>query len=192
MSEHAAALIHLRLKGFVKPEALGAQAAALVDAGLADLAKLGLRLTPAGRAAADSAWEDERSVSDIDALEEVHTAFLALNSTFKALVADWQLRAGIPNDHGNAVYDAAIVTRLANVDSKLAVVLAQAVALLPRLARYAPAFSHALARLSAGEARWMAAPIIDSYHTLWFELHEELIRLTGRTRAGEAAAGHAA
>jgi len=29
-------------------------------------------------------------------------------------------------------------------------------------------------------------------HTLWFELHEELIHLTGRTRAGEAAAGRAA
>jgi hypothetical protein len=28
-----------------------------------------------------------------------------------------------------------------------------------------------------------------SHHTVWFELHEELIRLTGRNRADEAAGG---
>ncbi len=33
--------------------------------------------------------------------------------------------------------------------------------------------------------------MVDSYHTLWFELHEELIQALGRTRADEAAAGRA-
>ena len=28
----------------------------------------------------------------------------------------------------------------------------------------------------------VAAPIKDSYHTVWFELHEELIVLSGRER----------
>ena len=37
----------------------------------------------------------------------------------------------------------------------------------------------------------MAHPLRDSYHTVWFELHEELIRLSGRNRASEAAAGRA-
>ena len=37
----------------------------------------------------------------------------------------------------------------------------------------------------------MAAPIKDSYHTLWFEMHEELIELCGRSRASEAAEGRA-
>lgn len=189
---NATMLILLRLKGFMKPEAVGAESDALIAAGLAETAKLGLRLTPAGRAAADAVWQAERASIADEAIERVHAAFVAINARFKALVADWQLRDGAPNDHSDQAYDADIVARLVNIDAELAQVLAEAHAQVARLARYRPAFAAALDRLRAGEARWMAAPIIDSYHTLWFELHEELIQLTGRTRAAEAAAGHGA
>ena len=37
----------------------------------------------------------------------------------------------------------------------------------------------------------MASPSVDSYHGVWFELHETLILLAGRNRADEAAAGRA-
>ena len=192
MIAHATALMTLRLKGFVRPEALGADAAALIDAGLADSAKLGVRLTPQGRDAADAVWNAERNGGNPDALEDVHAAFVAINPQFKALVADWQLRDGAPNDHRDTDYDGAVIARLCTVHAALVPVLADATAQIARLSRYAPGFVEALSKLKAGEGRWMAAPIIDSYHTLWFELHEELIRLTGRTRAAEAAAGHAA
>ena len=33
----------------------------------------------------------------------------------------------------------------------------------------------------------VAHPFRDNYHTVWFELHEEPIRLTGWNRAEEAA-----
>jgi hypothetical protein len=36
---------------------------------------------------------------------------------------------------------------------------------------------------------WLARPLIDSYHTVWFELHEELILATGRTRGTDDAQG---
>jgi hypothetical protein len=192
MIAHATSLVTLRLKGFVRPEALGPDAAALIDAGLADSAKLGMRLTPQGREAADAVWNAERTADNHDALEAVHGAFVAINPQFKALVADWQLRGGAPNDHSDADYDSAIIARLVAVHAALVTIVETATAHVPRLSRYAPAFDHALSKLKSGERRWMAAPIIDSYHTLWFELHEELIRLTGRTRAAEAAAGHAA
>ena len=39
--------------------------------------------------------------------------------------------------------------------------------------------------------RYVASPRVDSYHGAWFELHEELIGLAGRTRAEEVAAGRA-
>jgi pyruvate,orthophosphate dikinase len=32
---------------------------------------------------------------------------------------------------------------------------------------------------------------VDSYHSAWFELHEDLILLAGRNRADEVAAGRA-
>jgi len=65
------------------------------------------------------------------------------------------------------------------------------VGLAPRLAPYPERFGSALARVRAGEHTWLARPMIDSYHTVWFELHEDLIGLAGLTRAGEAAAGRA-
>jgi pyruvate,orthophosphate dikinase len=42
-----------------------------------------------------------------------------------------------------------------------------------------------------GSHEYIASPRIDSYHTVWFELHEDLILLAGRTREEETAAGRA-
>jgi len=53
--------------------------------------------------------------------------------------------------------------------------------------RLTAAIEHAL----AGDGRYVASPRVDSYHGVWFELHEDLIVLAGRTRADEAAAGRA-
>ena len=46
-------------------------------------------------------------------------------------------------------------------------------------------------RVGAGQHEYIARPLIDSYHTVWFELHEELIEAAGLSRADEAAAGRA-
>ena len=43
----------------------------------------------------------------------------------------------------------------------------------------------------AGDGRYVASPRVDSYHGIWFELHEDLIQLAGRNRADEVAAGRA-
>jgi hypothetical protein len=48
-----------------------------------------------------------------------------------------------------------------------------------------------MSKLKAGDTMWFTRPIIDSYHTVWFELHEELILVAGLTREDEAKAGHA-
>jgi pyruvate,orthophosphate dikinase len=60
-----------------------------------------------------------------------------------------------------------------------------------RLAPYASRFDHAVQQLRAGDTTFIARPIIDSYHTVWFELHEDLIGLLGLSRKDEAAAGRA-
>ena len=61
----------------------------------------------------------------------------------------------------------------------------------PRLARYAHRLDAAAAAVAAGDGRYIASPRVDSYHGVWFELHEDLIRLAGRTREDEVAAGRA-
>ena len=61
----------------------------------------------------------------------------------------------------------------------------------PRLADYRTRLSMAVERARAGDGRYVASPRVDSYHGIWFELHEDLIALAGRTRAAEVEAGRA-
>ena len=60
-----------------------------------------------------------------------------------------------------------------------------------RLADYGVRLGRALERALAGDQRYVASPRVDSYHGIWFELHEDLIRLAGRSRAEEVEAGRA-
>jgi pyruvate,orthophosphate dikinase len=61
----------------------------------------------------------------------------------------------------------------------------------PRIGAYKRRLSSALARIEAKDLRYVTAPDRDSYHTVWFELHQHLINLLGTTREQEAAAGRA-
>lgn len=193
----------LRFKGRAEPELLvGAVAgdiasvehalAGLVAAGVAKEAKGRYLLTPEGRELLRSAIDEERGAVDQVALRAVYDAFGAHNAALKRLVTDWQLVNGTtPNDHTDAAYDAAIVTRLGALHADFLPLAERVVAIAPRLAPYPVRFTDALGRVRSGDHTWIARPMIDSYHTVWFELHEELIGLAGLSRADEAAAGRA-
>ena len=66
------------------------------------------------------------------------------------------------------------------------------VAGLPRLGAYGERLEMAATAAAAGDGRYVASPRVDSYHGIWFELHEDLMLLAGRTRAGEARVGESA
>lgn len=122
--------------------------------------------------------------------------FHELNLHFKHVVAAWQVRTvdgtEQPNDHADATYDGAVVERLRTEIHAGIVPIIDAVAVAEaRFARYAERLEAAIGSVEAGQREMFAHPLADSYHTVWFELHEELIRLSGRTRADEAAAGRA-
>ena len=156
---------------------------ALAQAGHVRTLPRGATLTPQGRSELAALEAAERARLDNPALERVHEGFLVVNATFKALMKDWQVRSvngtDVPNDHQDAVYDAGVVARLAGVDAALAPVLTETARLVPRLAVYAARFSDALAAVRGGERAMMAAPNRDSYHTVWFELHEDLTATLG-------------
>lgn len=150
-----------------------------------------LRLSPDGRARLNMLLAQERSGIDQDGLAQSYGEFRTVNNEFKALVAEWQLRDGQPNAHDDMDYDAAILDRLGRVHQQVSPVLAAVAALVPRLGAYVDKLDSALAKVRAGDTAWFTRPIIDSYHTVWFELHEELIVASGLTREDEARAGHA-
>lgn len=150
------------------------------------------RLTPAGRDALVALLDAERPGVDHAALAAAYHDFDEVNTGLKTAVTAWQLIGGTtPNDHTDAAYDAGVIEQIYAVDAAFAPLLARIVALAPRLAPYSTRFATAIAKLKEGEHTYVARPILDSYHTVWFEFHEELIALLGRTRAEEAAAGRA-
>lgn len=114
-----------------------------------------------------------------------------MNNDFKALVSDWQLKDGQHNDHTDKRYDDAVLARLDTVHEAVMPIVAAAASEVPRLSTYADKLAAALARVQSGDLPWLTRPVMDSYHTVWFELHEELIGASGLAREEEAAAGHA-
>ena len=189
-----AVLQGVRLKGRVSradlATTLGEDPGEVVD----DLTRSGLladgptlRLTPEGRGRLDELLTAERSNVDLAAISAAYNDFRAVNTEFKALVTDWQVRHGQPNTHDDSEYDAAVLARLDGVHQRITPIVAAAAAQLPRLGRYSTKLQTALDNVHAGDTIWLSRPLIDSYHTVWFELHEELILAAGLTRETEDA-----
>lgn len=120
------------------------------------------------------------------AFRGAYERFEIINRDLKQIITDWQtLDVGgqrIANDHSNREYDARVIDRLGDLHERFEPILQQLVAAVPRLRHYADALTAALERAEAGEIAWVSDVKLDSYHTVWFELHEELLRLVGRAR----------
>ncbi|MPY79413.1 MAG: pyruvate, phosphate dikinase [Actinophytocola sp.] len=169
-----------------------AHAEALVAAEHCVEAATGLRATPHGRQHLTTLLERERVHVDADALAAAYEEFCEHNAELKDVITTWQLKDGAtPNDHEDAAYDAQVLARLEELHQRVAPLLKRIGGLAPRLARYLDRLDLALNKINDGDHAWVARPIMDSYHTVWFELHEDLIALSGLTRADEAAAGRA-
>lgn len=199
-----AVLQGVRLKGRVSP----ADLAATLGTDVADitpvverLAAAGLltegetlRITLTGTERLTALLAEEREGIDPRAMATAYDDFRAVNEDLKRLVTDWQLKGGpdgVPNTHDDADYDTAVLARLDDVHARVLPVIEAATAQLPRLGAYATKLVAALDKIKAGETAWLSRPLIDSYHTVWFELHEELIVAVGLTREEAARSGDA-
>jgi pyruvate, orthophosphate dikinase len=175
----------------VDSASVGTVVTQLAEAGFLFAGKV-IKVSPEGRQRLTELLAEERgSGVDKGAIAAVYDDFRGVNADFKALITDWQLKNGEPNTHDDTAYDARVLTRLDDVHNRVTPLIAAAAVHLTRLACYSAKLSAALAKVHAGERIWLTRPIIDSYHTVWFELHEELILAAGLTREDEARAGHA-
>ncbi len=91
------------------------------------------------------------------------------------------------NDHTDPSYDATVLERLTALNDQLAAVLTLLSEVLDRYSNYRRRFDTAIDRLAAGELDYFTKPIISSYHTIWFELHEDLLATLNLNRANETA-----
>lgn len=144
-------------------------------------------LTPPARMALDSDYS--RLYGDLRneaAFKAGYEGFERINGALKQLITDWQTMvvAGerVPNDHSNREHDDKIIDRLGQLHERAEAVLDQLATALPRMAIYKRKLLAALERAEDGAIEWVSDAKIESYHTLWFELHEDLLRLMGRER----------
>jgi pyruvate,orthophosphate dikinase len=190
-----------RLKGRLSPDVAAVACGVDVDAATATMSSLAdagylkgepaVRLTPEGRQRLTELVDAERAQVDHDALTGLYEEFDRHNTDFKQIVTDWQVKDGNPNEHTDEAYDRSIIERLAALDADFQPLAGRIVGVAPRLRNYPQRFSTALERVRAGDTSYVARPITDSYHTVWFEFHEELIGLLGLSREEEAGAGRA-
>lgn len=123
---------------------------------------------------------DDRVATAMDSFED------GVNKQVLALTTDWQTievdDARVPNDHSDTAYDARIIDKLGRVQDKTAKVLrplAEADALIER---FLERVGTALTRAEAGETDYVSGVRVDSVHTVWFQLHEHILRMTGQER----------
>jgi hypothetical protein len=174
--------------GFAEPE---------VESHLLDLAVAGFvtrtpgpfggwGLTEAGRA--EDAWRITQQLDAAGSRPAVTVAyqgFMVLNPELLDLCTAWQLRvvdgAATPNDHTDPAYDALVLDRFADLDRRAGTVLAALSAALPRFGRYRVRLSEALGRARSGALEYLADNTV-SYHSVWFQLHEDLLATLGIPR----------
>jgi hypothetical protein len=144
-------------------------------------------LTPPARMALESDYS--RFYADLRAnplFKAGYEGFGRLNGALKQLITEWQtVTVGgerIPNDHRDKDYDRKIIDRLGDLHERAETVVDQLARALPRMSIYKDKLLAALEKAEDGTVAWVSDAKIESYHTLWFELHEDLLRLMGRER----------
>ena len=166
----------------------------LVVEGLAATVAGAYRLTEAGTTRAGALLAAEQEKWGVAPAAAALDAFLDLDHQVKDIVTAWQLRdpdGQVVNDHTDEAYDRGVLDRLVALHADAMAWLAAQSQGPARLADYGVRLGRALEQAEGGDQRFVASPRVDSYHGIWFELHEDLIRLAGRTREDEAAAGRA-
>ena len=78
-----------------------------------------------------------------------------------------------------------MVADLGALDDKVQPICADLGLALERFASYAGRLGGAIDKVRAGDVDWFTKPMIASYHTVWFELHEDLLATLGIDRSAE-------
>jgi pyruvate,orthophosphate dikinase len=154
---------------------------------------MGYRITPKGRERCTQLLDAEHRSTDQSAVTEIYEIFCVHNRALKAVITDWQTRGPErPNDHSDEGYDRGVLDRLLVLHKSVVPLVDRIAEAAPRLSHYKPRLQRAADAVAAGDHTYVSRPILDSYHTVWFELHEDLIGLAGLTRTAEAEAGRGA
>jgi hypothetical protein len=152
----------------------------------------GWSLTDAGRIENERrlAIELDRAAAR-ETVTRVQVDFVPLNRRFGTACTSWQIRPTRAdpmafNDHTDWRWDERILRTLNSLDRALAQLCGRLTACMRRFDGYADRYSAAIAKVDAGHRRWVDAPELDSCHTVWIQLHEDLLATLGLPRGTDA------
>ena len=168
-------------------DAVSASLARAVATGRAAEVKGGYVIAPLAGVALDARYARHFGSQREDAgFRRAYESFERINRSLKKVITEWQTMdvrgTRVANPHTDKDYDAAVIDRLAAIHDQIEPVLAQLAQRLPRLGIYARKLQTALDAAEDGEPAWVSDIRRDSFHTVWFELHEELLRIMGTVR----------
>jgi hypothetical protein len=182
-------LLHeVRLRGVVEMHETEI-VVALVDRGFVARSARGIRITAEGREM-HTQWARLPEGEETELLaRRAYERFLPLNLELLRVCSDWQVRpGGVANDHRDPAYDWSVIDRVHALDDRIAPVASRLGRAIERFAQYRPRLRTALQRVDDGEPDWLTSPRFDSYHTVWMQLHEDLLLAIGGDRSAEPSA----
>jgi hypothetical protein len=185
LDDAAWTMLHeLRLRGMVQVDDQPV-VELLVTRGFAVHKRNLVAITAEGRAA-HATWA--RCVEGSPTEGELRVAyerFLPLNRDLLRLCHDWQVHAGAPNDHTHAEYDWSVIDRLHALHERTSPVTRAMARSMERFSSYRTRLRDALRRVDEGDTDWFTSPRLDSYHTVWMQLHEDVLLALGLDRSAE-------
>lgn len=181
-AEQSDALVSLVVRGMARGEASAVQQG-LADAGLLLIKGPVIMPTPAGTELVGSMLRLPDDAPERERIMATFHRFLPVNRQLRDLCTAWQVRPdGSVNDHSDEAYDADIRDRLDDIDDAVGPLLKRFSEDIPSMSGYRARLTEALEKLDEGDDAWLASPLIDSYHTVWMHLHQQLLLTIGMSR----------
>jgi hypothetical protein len=149
----------------------------------------GWGLTDDGRTIEQELVRDELElIGAHDHVRRWYEFFLELNPKLLQVCSDWQMRkvgdSHLLNDHRDTDYDAKVLSRLMRIDESAQGICDELATRLPRFGVYGLRLSNAFERVLTGDPAYVADSL-ESYHAVWFQLHEDLLVTLGISRDEE-------
>lgn len=150
----------------------------------------GHALTPEGKELGSRLLAEELDTcGGRDTVQAAYRDFLGFNDQLLGVCTAWQLRdvdgESHINDHSDPAYDRTVHRRLEELHGRVIPVLDVLAGVLDRFDGHRVRLQTALDRVLDGEHDWFTKPMFPSYHSVWFELHEDLLATLGTERATE-------
>ena len=156
-------------------------------------APCGWIITPAGMAHLDTLVRAELESSGFKfEIGDCYQQFIPLNSSLLELCVRWQAGndrdpLGIGGTDSITSSTQVLIGELGLLNERAQPLCVELGLLLSRYAHYANRLSYAFNQVVDGAHEWFTGATIASYHTVWFELHTDLLATLGLDRATETA-----